>query len=76
MVPAEETAFQRTLDELLLRLAQKGSPALWPLISLRNGATVPKKPGDWWREGGWTQCQDGGTGTFPLALMFRVDGTR
>lgn len=38
----KETAFQRTLDELLLRLASRGSPALWPLISLRNGATVPK----------------------------------
>lgn len=38
----KEPAFQRTLDELLLRLAQKGSPALWPLISLRNGAEVPK----------------------------------
>ena len=63
----EDTAFQRTLDELLLRLAQKGSPALWPLISLRNGATVPKLPGDegmdekmdsmsrfgWWRSETW-----------------------
>lgn len=39
---AQETPFQQTLDELLLRLSQKGSPALWPLISLRNGANVPK----------------------------------
>lgn len=38
----QETPFQQTLDELLLRLSQKGSPALWPLISLRNGANVPK----------------------------------
>jgi len=38
----KETPFQQTLDDLLLRLAQKGSPALWPLISLRNGADVPK----------------------------------
>ncbi|CAK9092592.1 unnamed protein product [Durusdinium trenchii] len=38
----KDTHFQRTLDELLLRLSQKGSPALWPLILLRNGDQVPR----------------------------------
>ena len=42
VLECQETPFQQTLDDLLLRLAQKGSPALWPLISLRNGADVPK----------------------------------
>lgn len=60
--PAEETAFQRTLDELLLRLAQKGSPALWPLISLRNGAEVPKLPGDEGKVDGFNVKIDGGYG--------------
>ena len=49
----QETPFQQTLDDLLLRLAQKGSPALWPLISLRNGADVPKflRCGACWKMG-------------------------
>ncbi|CAE8642170.1 unnamed protein product, partial [Polarella glacialis] len=33
-------AFQQTLDELLVKLASRGTDALWPLVQLRNGDQV------------------------------------
>jgi len=38
----QEGPFQQTLDELLVRIVVRCTQALWPLVLLRNGDSVPK----------------------------------